>query len=151
MGQLDMIETLFVFGLDTFIGELTHDSLTDKYEFKPVDNPSEDALEFLDLWNLATNADKPDKFKETLLNSRVVPKNQAGLDKTLTRLGLTEYDAWRLMKINKLQSNDMFWASENKNPDEFWKYSWLAKIQPEYNEKIAEIKKKEQARQTSKQ
>lgn len=146
-----MAETLHLFFNETYVGTVSYDYQTDTYTFTPKADPDAEELSCLDLWNLASNADKgPERFKQTLLNSRVAPKNQAGMDKTMKRLGMTQYDPWKLMKASHLQGNDAFWAAEEKDPNLYWIFCWAARLLPEYSEKIRWMKADPQYAQLAK-
>lgn len=126
-----MVETLHVFFADEYLGDLIHDSNGDKYDYIQKTN-SQHAED----WNYITNADRgPEQFKDTLLHTRVIPPDRIDCREILRRLGLHEYDPWKIMKISHFITDDLFWASEDMDPDWFWTHHFLASYHPKYPEK----------------
>lgn len=83
-----MKETYHIFHTDEYIGDLTHDTNGDTYNFEFKSNSHA-----AQLWNTITNADKgPERFKETLLDTRVMSPNRIDCREILRRVGLLEYD-----------------------------------------------------------
>lgn len=125
-----MKTTLHVFHADEYLGDLIHDTDGDRYSYVQKSNS-----DMADLWNRITNADKePSRFRETLLDTRVVPPDRIDLREILKLLGLFEYDPWKIMYKTNFTSDDMFWAREEMDPNWFWYNHPLASWHSRYTE-----------------
>jgi hypothetical protein len=105
--------------------------VTYKYKYIPK---SDTAMQ--KLWIKITNADKtPERFRETLYDTRVFPPNRIDAKEILHELGLLEYDPWIIMRMNRFMSDDFFWAHKDMVPEWFWKNHYLAPEHSEYTKK----------------
>lgn len=125
-----MVEKFHIFHADEYIGDLIHDTDGDKYEY--IQKSNSDAAK---RWLYITNADKePSRFRETLLDTRVIPRNRIDCREILRRMGLLEYDPWKIMRQIHFTSDDMFWGHEEMCPEWFWTNHPLASEHPRFTE-----------------
>lgn len=79
-----MVEKFHIFHADEYIGDLIHDTDVDKYNYIQKSNS-----DMAKLWNKITNADKGHKrFRETLLDTRVIDINRIDCREILRRMVL---------------------------------------------------------------
>jgi hypothetical protein len=126
-----MKETLHIFWADEYLGDLTHDTDGDVYRYTPKsDTPMQKT------WLKITNADKsPERFRETLYDTRVFPKERINAREILHELGMLEYDPWVILRKGRFISDDLFWAHKDMVPEWFWKNHYLASEHPDYTKK----------------
>ena len=125
-----MKTVLHIFHADEYLGDLIHNTNGDTYDY--IQKSSSDMAK---LCNKITNADNgPKRFKETLLDTRVIPPNRIDCREILRRLDLLEYDPWKIMYKINFTSDDMFWAHEEMVPEWFWTNHHLASYHPRYTE-----------------
>lgn len=123
-----MREIYHIFHADVYIGDLIHDTNGDSYDF--IQKSDSDSAR---LWNQITNADKgPKRFKETLLDTRVMDRNRIDVREILKRMGLFEYDPWKIMTQIHFTSDDLFWGHKDMVPEWFWTNHPLASWHPKY-------------------
>lgn len=126
-----MKELLHVFYADEYIGDITYDNETKEYNYIQKSNSK-----WAKMWNDITNADKgPNRFKETLLDTRVMSADRLDCREILKRMGLLEYDPWKIMKQIYFTSDDFFWAHEDMIPEWFWTDHYLASYHEDYTKK----------------
>lgn len=126
-----MRELFHVYIKDKYIGDLIHDTNGDKYDFHQVifDTDAKLVIDIL-------NADKDsDWFRDTLYSTRVFPKERVDAHEILKRLGLYEYDPWKILKLGHMISDDCIWMSDKMEPEWFWYNHPLASFVPGYTEK----------------
>lgn len=126
-----MKETFFIFVKDKYVGDLSHDTNGDKYEYsQEVFDSDGDFVKF------KLNTDKGvSKFRDTLYSTRVFPKERVDAHEILKRLGLYEYDPWKILKLGHMISDDCIWMSDKMEPEWFWYNHPLASFVPGYTEK----------------
>lgn len=126
-----MKETFFIFVKDKYVGNLYHDTNGDKYEYlQEVFDSDGDFVKF------KLNTDKGvSKFRDTLYSTRVFPKERVDAHEILKRLGLYEYDPWKILKLGHMISDDCIWMSDKMEPEWFWYNHPLASFVPGYTEK----------------
>ena len=123
-----MKEIYHIFHANEYIGDLMHDTNGDKYEYISKSN-SNNAKR----WIKITNADKgPERFKETLLDTRVMSPDRIDCREILRRMSLYEYDPWKIMTQIHFTTDDMFWGHKDMVPDWFWYNHPLASWHPNY-------------------
>lgn len=126
-----MREIFFIFVKDKYVGNLLHDTNGDKYEYiQKVYDLDGDFVKF------KLNTDKGvSKFRDTLYSTRVFPKERIDAHEILKRLGLYEYDPWKILKLGHMISDDCIWMSDKMEPEWFWYNHPLASFVPGYTEK----------------
>lgn len=125
-----MKEVYHIFFADEYLGDLIHDTNGDIYDYiqKSKSNNAK-------RWLLITNADKgPDRFKETLLDNRVMSPDRIDCREILRLMGLNTYDPWKIMSQINFTADDMFWGHKEMVPEWFWYNHPLASWHPRYTE-----------------
>lgn len=126
---------VYVFYKDTYIGDIKYNEENDSYRYIPKLKGK-----IQDDWIYITNANDPEWFKETIIDTRCIDPNRVTLRDVLHELNMIELIPFEYMcKTLFMSETDMYWACKEFNPKQFWIRHPLSVICPEYKEKFASI------------
>lgn len=110
-----MVDRVYLYNQDKYVGILTHDTVMNTYLFKQEEfgDLEDRTVEYLSL-NSRSQA------IEVAIQERVAPRDRININELLPLVGLDHYDMWEIFKrINGICYKDTVWVSESKE-DPSW-------------------------------